>query len=162
MIAITALDKNLGIGFQNKLPWNSIKEDFQYFREITLNKNIIVGRNTFDFLPPLKNRYIKVLTRQIDLLNNPKFEGGEYFSLARFFGKNEFLEWSKNDVLCGGEQVYRELLLDCSELHVTHVLGDYKCDAFFPYSPEQINDIFPKSELVRVLPGGHEIIKYFK
>ena len=54
------LDKNMGIGFKGKLPWN-IPEDLKYFFETT-NRNIVVmGHNTWKSIPekhrPLVNRF---------------------------------------------------------------------------------------------------------
>ncbi len=43
---IVAIDKNNLIGNNNSLPWN-YPEDLKYFREITLNKTVLMGKNTF-------------------------------------------------------------------------------------------------------------------
>ena len=42
---IVAIDKNNLIGNNNSLPWN-YPEDLKYFREITLNKTVLMGKNT--------------------------------------------------------------------------------------------------------------------
>ena len=44
--AIVAHDKNLLIGNGLLIPWH-IKEDFQHFKETTLNHTIIMGLNTY-------------------------------------------------------------------------------------------------------------------
>jgi len=56
MKAIIAMAQNRVIGKNNGLPWPSIKEDFKWFKEFTMGKTLIVGKNTFDTLPLLKNR----------------------------------------------------------------------------------------------------------
>ena len=56
MKAIVAMAKNRVIGKNSALPWPSIKEDLNHFKEFTTGKTLIVGKNTFDTLPLLKNR----------------------------------------------------------------------------------------------------------
>ena len=61
MNLIVAVDKNWGIGYQNKL-LNSIPEDMKYFRETTTGKVVVMGRKTLESFPnglPLKNRTYK-------------------------------------------------------------------------------------------------------
>lgn len=163
MDAIVAFDKNLGIGYKNDLPWNKISADFKHFKNFTLNKTIIVGSTTFDTLPPLKNREIKVLTRNIDKLNNwHSWENVEFFSLARFFGQKEFLEWSKKFVVCGGAKVYEELIHLCDSVTVTHVNSENLSDVYFPYNLEELTNIFPYKYYITEFDGGHKVIKYSK
>ena len=69
MKAIIAMAKNRVIGKNGGLPWPSIKEDFKWFKEFTMGKKLIVGKNTFDTLPLLKNREILVLTRMVEELD---------------------------------------------------------------------------------------------
>ena len=47
MNLIVAVDKNWGIGYQNKL-LNSIPEDMKYFRETTTGKVVVMGRKTLE------------------------------------------------------------------------------------------------------------------
>ena len=58
---ILAVNKNWGIGYKNKLPWNYPKE-LKIFREKTLNNIVVVGRNTCDTLPTLKDREVICLS----------------------------------------------------------------------------------------------------
>ena len=69
MKAILAMAQNRVIGKNGGLPWPSIKEDFKWFKEFTTGKKLIVGKNTFDTLPMLKNREILVLTRKVEELS---------------------------------------------------------------------------------------------
>ena len=48
---ILAKSKNNVIGIGNKLPWY-LPGDLKNFKNITINKNIAVGSNTFLTLPP--------------------------------------------------------------------------------------------------------------
>ena len=65
MNIIVAVDKNWGIGYENKL-LTSIPEDMKFFRETTTGKVVVMGRKTLESFPnglPLKNRTNIVLTR---------------------------------------------------------------------------------------------------
>jgi dihydrofolate reductase len=64
MRAILAMAKNRCIGKDGKLPWH-YKEDLQFFKESTNDSLILVGRKTFENLPPLKNRSIWILTSNL-------------------------------------------------------------------------------------------------
>ena len=62
--AIVAVDNNWGIGYNGEL-LERIPEDMKYFKELTQNKPIIMGRKTWDSLPkkPLPNRINIIITR---------------------------------------------------------------------------------------------------
>jgi len=66
---IVAHDNHYGIGNEGRIPWY-ISEDLIYFRDITLNNIVVMGRKTYDSIPstrrPLKDRINIVLT------NNPE------------------------------------------------------------------------------------------
>lgn len=161
MIGIAAVDKMGGIGFNNSLPWPKISEDLKFFKSITINKSIIVGNTTFKFLPKLKDRYFKVLTNNQELLKQQKFENGEYFNLNEFEIFSDFVNWTHSDVLCGGSQVYKELLPFCSEFYLTCVNGIYKCDTYLPFYENLMNGtLFLKKQVVKELEGGSVIYKF--
>lgn len=51
MIAVFATGPNFEFGNEQKLPWISCKEDLQRFKELTMNKVILMGAQTFRSLP---------------------------------------------------------------------------------------------------------------
>ena len=160
MIGIAAVDKMGGIGFNNSLPWPKISEDLKFFKSITINKSIIVGNTTFKFLPKLKDRYFKVLTNNQELLKQ-NLENGEYFSLSEFKNLSDFVDWTYLDVLCGGSQVYKELIPFCSEFYLTCVNGIYKCDTYLPFYEDFMNGkLFLKKQVVKELGDGSVIYKF--
>ena len=58
MNLIVAVDKNWGIGAKNDLLFN-LKQDMAFFRETTMDKIVVMGRNTLESFPggrPLKRR----------------------------------------------------------------------------------------------------------
>lgn len=58
MNLIIATTPSGGIGYNNKLPWKSLEGDLKRFKDITTNKIVIMGSNTWKSLneKPLPNR----------------------------------------------------------------------------------------------------------
>jgi dihydrofolate reductase len=68
---IVATDAEWCIGKSNIIPWH-LPEDLKYFKELTLNQIVIMGRHTFESLPngPLKHRLNIVISSQTELNYN--------------------------------------------------------------------------------------------
>lgn len=130
MNLIVAVDKNWGIGYQNKL-LVSIPEDMKFFRSETSGKVVVMGRKTLESFPgglPLKNRTNIVLTK------NPSYQ---VKGAAVLHSVEEVLEEIKKfpseDVyVIGGDSIYKEFLSYCKVAHVTRIDHAYEADAFFP------------------------------
>lgn len=98
---IYAKDSNTnGIGYDNKLSWHC-PDDLKFFKEKTLNKVLIVGKNTFKELPPLKDRLVLVLTSKPIDENEFTFE-----QLCKFIKQHNIEEI----VVIGGLKVYKTFL----------------------------------------------------
>lgn len=130
MKAIVAVDKNWGIGYENKL-LTSIPSDMKFFRETTMGHVVVMGRKTLESFPnglPLAKRTNIVLTRdpnyqvkgavivhsQEELLEElKKYEGEEIFVI-------------------GGGSVYESMLPYCKTIFVTKIDYAYQADTYFP------------------------------
>lgn len=130
MKAIVAVDRNWGIGFKGAL-LKRIPEDMKNFKRLTLEKVVVMGRETFESLPgkkPLKDRTNIVLSKSAD------FEADGTIvcrSLEELFEKLK--KYDPNDVfIIGGAQIYRQLLPFCTGAYVTRIDGAYEADSFFP------------------------------
>ncbi len=123
---IVAMAKNNVIGLNNQLPWH-LPEDLKHFKEKTLNQTVIMGRKTFNSLPPsfrpLPQRQNIVLTHQD--LNFHNIETAENLNVA-------FQKAKHNIFIIGGASVYQEALncVDC--LEITFIDLNVKGDSFFP------------------------------
>ena len=162
--AIAAMDKNRLIGRGGGLPWPSIKEDFKWFKEFTMGKKLIVGKNTFDTLPLLKNREILVLTRMIEELDayvqNQYFVNNNGLSGKMIDIRDVIIFELKNNpdiIVAGGAKTYVRLLPYITEFYVTHVNGTYDGDTFMP----PFEDLFTNKEVVKEF-DLHKVIKYSK
>ena len=124
---IVAHDRNRVIGFENKMPWH-IPGDLAYFKEKTMGKAIVMGRNTFEsigrVLPGRKN---------IIVTRNPSYqvEGAEVVS--NLVEAIELAQAHHEEVMViGGEQVFRALLPSADRLYITFIQHAFTGDTYFP------------------------------
>ena len=163
MKAIMAMSENRCIGKENKIPWY-VPNDFKWFKEFTSGNTLIVGKNTFDTLPLLKNRECLVLVRKDEILdsyienqyivNNNSMTGQlitmeDIKSYSRF--RRDYL------IVAGGAKTYIKLLPYIDEFYVTHVNGSYDGDTFMP----EFEHLFTNKETIKEF-DGHKVIKYTK
>ncbi len=122
---ITAHDKNLLIGKENKLPW-SLPEDLEHFKDTTSGNIIVMGKNTFKSLgKPLPNRINAVLSRTM------KTESG--IELFRDIKSLETIYGAEKEIfIIGGTEIYKQFLPIADELIVTEILEEFEGDAYFP------------------------------
>lgn len=128
---IVAIDKNNLIGNKNSLPWN-YPEDLKYFREITLNKTVLMGKNTFI---SILNRNNKPLPKRKNIVvshdKNLKFD---FENVEVVNDLEKFLTTNKNEEIfvIGGKQIYEFSLPYASRLYITHINKEYVGDTYFP------------------------------
>lgn len=130
MNAIVAVDKNWAIGFKNKL-LVSIPADMRFFRDVTTNKVVIMGKNTLESLPggrPLKNRTNIVIALEKDY-KVP--DATVVYSIEEAL--EEAKKYKSEDIyVIGGASIYRQLLPYCDTVHVTKIDYAYEADTYFP------------------------------
>jgi len=133
IVLIAAVDKNLGIGKDGKIPWD-IKEDLKFFRENTENTAIIMGRATFDSIGrPLPKRKNIVMTRTI------KNREGVYEVRSSTEALEEAMSYSETISIIGGEHIYKEFLPLANKLLITEIQIEVDSpDAYFPYWDKSI------------------------
>lgn len=127
--AILAMDDNMGIGFDNTLPWPHNKKDMKWFRDCTSGHVVVMGRNTWESFgnKPLPNRINVVVTNREVEGNPDRIERGEMVEIlatlaTKYPGLHIFV--------IGGANIYRQALPYCDKLYITHMRGAYKCDTF--------------------------------
>ena len=127
LIIIVAASLNDAIGKDGITPWD-IPEDRVHFRDLTLNHPVIMGRKTYDSIPPkfrpLKDRKNIVLSSSLE--ETP----GIY--IARSMKEAIELAEGQDTYVMGGAQVYREFFNITSRIELTRVERKYDGDAFFP------------------------------
>lgn len=142
---IAAVGENLELGKNNKLIW-PIKEDLHFFRNNTINKPIVMGRNTLESLPRLlpKRKHI-VLTTNTQLTVDKSVQ--IYHNIEEVL---KFIEEYKEEVMIiGGASIYKQFLEYASKLLLTEIAAkDSAADAYFPE--------FNKNEWERKIISEHE------
>jgi dihydrofolate reductase len=134
--AIVAMDESRVIGINGALPWH-VPADMAHFRTLTKGHVVLMGRKTWDSLPPafrpLPGRTNVVVSRNPGQLNLPDGvlaaaspEAG--VALARQIAE----ENGKSVWVIGGAELYRALLPVCDEVHLTVVSGKHEGDAWLP------------------------------
>ncbi|MDF2530984.1 MAG: dihydrofolate reductase region [Clostridia bacterium] len=129
MKAIVAVDLNWGIGYRGNLLLR-IPDDMKFFKQMTLGKVVIMGRETFESLPgqePLKDR-INIVLSKSECFKNEKITICR--SLDELF--QELRKYNLDEVLViGGESVYAQLLPYCTEAYVTKIESKQVADKYF-------------------------------
>lgn len=129
MKAIVAVDQNWGIGYKGQL-LARIPADMKFFKEKTLGKVVIMGKETFTSLPgqePLKDRINIVLCEDKQFCDKKIIVCS---SLDELF--TELIKYPTDEVfVIGGENVYAQLLPYCTEAYVTRIENTYTADKYF-------------------------------
>lgn len=130
MNLIVAVDKNWGIGNNNKL-LVSIPSDMKFFRQETSGKVVVMGRKTLESFPngmPLKNRTNIVLT------SDRNYKVKDAVIVHDIPELLEELKQYEDDQIyvIGGGKVYEELLPYCNLAHVTKIDYGFEADTYFP------------------------------
>ena len=130
MQIIVNVNPRWGIGSENQLLVR-IRADMRRFRSMTTDHTIIVGRKTLETFPggkPLPNRENIIMTRDPFFSANGAIVCRSEDELRRVLSERD----PDTVFVCGGEQIYRQLLPYCSAAHVTLTYTDAKADRFFP------------------------------
>ena len=138
---VAAIDRNLGIGLANQLPWH-IPEDLEDFKRYTINKPMIMGRNSFESLnnTPLPKRPTVVLSRTLK-------SGANFTALRTLQAGIDHFSGAEEIIIAGGHNVYKEALEVCTHMRLTHIRNSFKVDTYFPkfntenFSIEQITPL---------------------
>lgn len=134
---IAALDKNRGIGKDNKIPWH-IREDLIRLRKMIEGHVVILGRKTFDSIVFYYNRSGKempaklyvVVTRDKSYIparpnTTVAYSIEEALAIAR-------REENQEIFILGGQKIFEQMFTMVNRLYLTVVQGEYDADAFFP------------------------------
>ena len=147
---IACVGENLELGKNNDLIFH-IKEDMQYFKEITLNHIVVMGRKTFESLPGiLKDRKNVVITRSKDITFHDDVE--VFRSIEEFL--EQYKDYQGEIFVIGGASIYRQFLLYCDKIYLTEVHKSIEADVYFP---EFDKDLYEK-EIVK--SGESKTLKY--
>jgi dihydrofolate reductase len=103
MKAIIAVNKKGVIGRGDKLPWRC-SEDLKHFKTMTMGTRCLVGRKTWEAMPPLEGRDLVIVGKSQTLLD---------------VALTLDIDW-----VIGGKSIYEQTLHLCNELHIS-IINDY-------------------------------------
>jgi dihydrofolate reductase len=126
------------IGKDGTMPWH-LPEDLAHFKKTTLGCPVIMGRKTWDSLPPkfrpLPGRRNVVITRQADWQ-------ADGVTVAHSLQEAIDLCSAAPDVwVIGGAEIYRQALPLAVSAVVTEIETEYDGDAFAPqFTPDWLEE----------------------
>lgn len=130
---VVAKSRNNAIGKDNDLLWR-LPDDFRFFKQVTLDHAVILGRKTFDSLPRLlPKRTFIIVTRQ----DNYQAPEGHYAvnSLEAAFELAQEQLKVEEVFIIGGGVIYKDSLDQglVDKMHITEVNAIIdEADTFFP------------------------------
>lgn len=134
LVLIAAVTKNNGIGLNNELLFK-LSADMKRFRELTYGSTVIMGRKTWESLPP-KFRPLPMRTN-IVLSRNENYEapGAQVFTNLDQALRSVI---TTNVFVIGGEQIFAEAMPYATVLELTEIDKDAQADAFFPVFDKEV------------------------
>ncbi len=129
MIAVVATDEKNGIGKNNRLLCH-LPDDLKYFKSLTTNNVVIMGRKTYESIgKPLPNRINVILSRNVGL----KIGGIEVYNDINTLLKELPQKYpDKRIMIIGGSEIYRLFFPYIQQIYRTLIHHVFEADAFFP------------------------------
>lgn len=125
---IVACDLKNGIGKDGSIPWHD-SNDLKNFKKLTTNNIVIMGKKTFESIgnKPLPNRINCVISKTMYNRDDIKLFR-DMWSCVKWCNKQK-----KQAFVCGGSGIYKWFDDNnlVSELYLTKIPEDYKCDVFY-------------------------------
>ncbi|MEG2276196.1 MAG: dihydrofolate reductase [Clostridia bacterium] len=138
-IAVLAVGKNNELGKNGDMPWGkSLTKDLNFVKELTMNKSLVMGSNTFNSLPCiLKGRKHYVICKDTNVLDSKYSKDDPRIiiisNLDSFIKENESSK--ETFVIFGGASIYEQTLDYCSAIYLTVIDCEFKdADTFLKYS----------------------------
>jgi len=129
MNLIVAVDKNWAIGNENKLLCH-LPSDLKHFKNMTINKPVIMGRKTLESFPGGKP-----LTGRTNIVFSNSLKNEENIVIVRNIADLKELSKSidmTDSFVIGGQTIY-ELLLPYTEFaYITKIDHAFEADVYFP------------------------------
>lgn len=123
---IAAMSENKVIGKNGKLPWR-LSEDLKRFKQLTLDKTVIMGRKTYESIgKPLGERLNIVITRQQGYVAPRCLV---WNSLTDFLTRIPIKE---EVMILGGSEIFAEAMPFVNKMYITEVHTKIEGEVCFP------------------------------
>lgn len=132
IVLVAAVAENGVIGRDNQLPWR-IKSDLKYFRSVTMNKPIVMGRKTYLSIgKPLPGRTNIVVTRDRNF-SAPGILVANSIDRALDIARDDALRRNADAIaVIGGTEIFEQVMPQADRLALTLVHANPKGDTYFP------------------------------
>lgn len=130
---VVALAEDRVIGRNNQLPWH-IPRDLKNFRDLTINKPVIMGRKTFESIgKPLNQRLNIVVTRDATFQRSGILVAQNVEDAIALARKSTGIRAGGEIMVIGGEQIFDMALTEVTRMYMTTVCTTVDDgDAYFP------------------------------
>lgn len=132
VILVAAVAENGVIGRDNQMPWR-IRSDLKYFRAVTMNKPVVMGRKTYLSIgKPLPGRTNIVVTRNSDF-SAPGILAANSIDHALDAARGDALRRGADAIaVIGGTEIFEQIMPRAGRLALTLVHAKPKGDTYFP------------------------------
>jgi len=130
---IAAVGRNGAIGKGNALLWN-LPEDMAYFKQVTMGRPVIMGRKTWESLPP---RFRPLPGRNNVVVSRNGGYQAPGATLATSLDEALAAAGDGEVFVIGGAELYALALPLARRLYLTRVEDSPEGDAFFPPVPAE-------------------------
>lgn len=119
---VLAINNKRTIGLDGVMPWRN-KEDLKFFRRLTMNQTIVMGRKTVEGLPKsLDGRHILTVSRNESIENSIQ----DFESFLK-----EHADTKEQILVCGGGEIYKQALPYAKKIYCSVIDDDTVGDTFF-------------------------------
>ena len=139
---VVAVDRELGIGKDNNLPWR-LPGDMKFFKNVTSSaasgkrNAVIMGRKTWESLPPKSKPLPNRLNLVVSTQESYELPEGTLLSNSLDVALKQCTEDPSLEqvFVIGGGELYKSAISHSAlmdKLYLTEVYGSFGCDKFFP------------------------------
>lgn len=157
---IMAMDKNGGIGKDNKLPWK-LQADMHYFKLMTMGNIVVMGRKTYESIGyALHGRTNIILSRTMK--QKPDDVAAVYSSVTELMRDYDNAGKDSGVVfVIGGSEIYKLFEPLASVMFVTHIHEEFDCDTFFHINHKVWKQTHSINGIVNVIDKyPHDFVMY--
>ena len=127
---IAAIGNYFELGLDNHLIWK-IPEDLAFYKKMTMGKNIIMGRKTFESMPSLALKGRNPIILSSHTLDNvcDVITFDDFYKLIDYVKKT-----NEEFMVVGGSSIYEQFLPYVNTMYLTELQNNepFEADTFFP------------------------------
>ena len=129
---IAAIGKNRELGKKGDLIWN-LPNDLKFFKETTMGKTVVMGKNTFNSLPRMLPGRKHVILTDNDDFNKDVSVCEIFYDKDNLISYVQELAKTQDIYVIGGASMYAMFVNICDFMYLTEIdAEDKEADVYFP------------------------------